>query len=196
MCFKRLLSLEHARVGARYGYWRCLAPRIEAQFRSMRRTLTYLTLVLALWTFVAKSASADYVISRSPLYSGVFLYYELIPIAYSWQGSARVDFTRSGSYVTIRRVDQTVLVHDARRFGNPVGIQGAVNMDVLEDGWRYVGTIYVAAPGSYIIGVNHLIFGGVTNLSWTVRNPTFRVNTTVVATRGYGLYRRSWTFRP
>jgi hypothetical protein len=151
--------------------------------------------VIAMTLTVQGKAHADSVGSQSPLYGGVFWSQELIPFFYAWRGLARVDYSRTGNVVTIQKVDQSWIISGAGR-NNLLGMVAATNIDVFENGSRYVGTIYPAQPGSYIYSPNDRVGGGITYLNWRVANPTFRVNIICVAQDGWGWYQRSWTFRP
>jgi hypothetical protein len=101
-----------------------------------------------------------------------------LPLVYTWRGSLRVDYdyyfdlARGGNVVFIKRIDQSVLMHNANNVNAPCDIGLGVSTDIYENfGLRYLGTFSRTQPGSYIFPQNALVFGGVTNPNLLVLNP-------------------------
>lgn len=125
------------------------------------------------------TAATKYV--QSPTRTAVF-FRDLAPYGYTWRASVNLTYTSNydqrlrKNVVTISKVDQTVLMFQAGRFGNPCKVQLASTLDVYENGSRRVATIRPTHAGSYIYSPNDLLVGGISYPNLRVVNPTFQIN--------------------
>jgi hypothetical protein len=87
-----------------------------------------------------------------------------LPVFYQWSGLLIVKYDASGSYVTVKQIDQSVTMTNVR--DNPCGVNLSVYTDVYDNGGqRYITSVRPSRPGSYLYSSTSINYGGVTDWS-------------------------------
>jgi hypothetical protein len=157
----------------------------EAMLKPRKSLLVAASITLLLLAASQVTAATKYV--QSPTRAAVFFrceqgFFLCAPYGYTWRASVNLTYTSNydqrlrKNVVTISKVDQTVLMFQAGRFGNPCKVQLASTVDVYENGSRRIATIRPTHGGSYIYSPNDLLVGGVSYPNLRVVNPTFQIN--------------------
>ena len=113
-----------------------------------------------------------------------------LPLFYIWNGLLSVKYDRSGNTTTLRYVDQSVVMKNAKY--SPCGVFLAVKTDVY-DGSKFLRTVKVDRNGAYIVGSGSLIWGGTTKVSLSGRNLKLVTKATTAAHDCIGGGQFSWT---
>lgn len=116
-----------------------------------------------------------------------------MPYSYNWNGAVHITWYRSGNWVYIYSVDQSVTMNHANP--NDIGINQFIRVDALSNGSQQVATIWPTQNGSYIINRSDLLWGGVSYPKMWVQNPSLKIGMYASAGGALGWPSSVWTVK-